>query len=133
MDRNLQSSVSVAPGNAGLAKIAGGKIARQPGCADNQERTKMTVSDDDVAGAGAAAMLIHQVLLSASVSQGILKRELVIELFNSALHTAEKMQSNAVATNDDVLISRVRATRARIGALDISFRNSFPPSDRPSS
>jgi hypothetical protein len=93
----------------------------------------MTVSDDDVAGAGAAAMLIHQVLLSASVSQGILKRELVIELLNSALHTAEKMQSNAVATNDDVLISRVRATRARIGALDISFRNSFPPSDRPSS
>jgi hypothetical protein len=35
----------------------------------------MTISDDDVAGAGAAAMLMHQGLLSALVSQGILKRE----------------------------------------------------------
>jgi hypothetical protein len=98
-----------------------------------QERTKMTISDDDVAGAGAAAMLMHQVLLSALVSQGILKRELVIDLFNAALQTAEQMQSNTVATNNDTLISRVRAMRARIGALDIAFRNSFPPSDRSSS
>jgi hypothetical protein len=93
----------------------------------------MTISDDDVAGAGAAAMLMHQVLLSALVSQGILKRELVIELLDSVLHTAESMQSNAIATSDDVLISRVRATRARIGALGIAFRNAFPPSDGPSS
>jgi hypothetical protein len=93
----------------------------------------MTISDDDVAGAGAAAMLMHQGRLSALVSQGILKRELVIELLDSALHTAEGMQSNAVATSDDVLISRARATRARIGALDIAFRNAFPPSDGPSS
>jgi hypothetical protein len=71
----------------------------------------MSLADDYVAGAATAALMVHQMLINALVLEGVLKREVVTELFDTTILAAETMQANASQTGNEALISSARGAR----------------------
>ena len=81
----------------------------------------MSLSEDSTPGAALASVLIHQTMIKLLVLHGVIPRDLTLEMLDTTLQTAEKMQADAENLGNAMLQSAARGARFHIDALRIAL------------